>query len=72
MRRQKVAEMGDGVTQDAAVEAVYPPPTTPEQDLETRRARRRAALAPLLGMWKDDPSKQQDGVAFQKEMREEW
>lgn len=36
------------------------------------RARRYKALLPMQGIWKGDPDKPQDGVAYQREVRAEW
>lgn len=36
------------------------------------RARRLKALMPTFGLWKDDPDKPHDGVAYQREVRAEW
>jgi hypothetical protein len=47
------------------------PPDTQETKLEAR-ARRLAALMPMQGIWKGDPDKPQDGVAYQREIRAEW
>lgn len=39
---------------------------------DARRARRLAAVMAVHGIWKDDPSKPQDGAAYQREVRAEW
>lgn len=39
---------------------------------ETRRAKRLAAIMSMHGIWKDDPSKPKDPVAYQREVRAEW
>ena len=36
------------------------------------RARRLKALMTMQGIWKGDPDKPQDGVAYQQEVRAEW
>ncbi|MGV7209305.1 hypothetical protein ACLB1G_15770 [Oxalobacteraceae bacterium A2-2] len=53
------------------VEPVEPLDNSPEA-VEARRAHRAAAVLRSFGMWKDDPTKQQDGVEFQKELRAKW
>ncbi|USX27768.1 hypothetical protein NHH73_05620 [Oxalobacteraceae bacterium OTU3CINTB1] len=35
------------------------------------RETRRAAIASVHGMWRNDPSKQQDGLEYQREIRDE-
>lgn len=35
------------------------------------REMRRAAIASVHGMWKNDPSKQQDGLEYEREVRAE-
>lgn len=39
---------------------------------EAARAKRLAAIMSVHGMWKDDPAKPQDAVAYQREARDEW
>lgn len=46
-------------------------PNSPEA-VQARRDARKAAMTHSFGMWKDDPTKPKDGVAFQKKMRAEW
>jgi hypothetical protein len=36
------------------------------------RAQRLAAVMSMHGIWKDDPTKPQDGVEYQREVRAEW
>jgi hypothetical protein len=36
------------------------------------RAKRLAAIMSVHGMWKDDPDKPRDAVAYQREVRAEW
>ncbi|PIL46356.1 hypothetical protein CR105_04590 [Massilia eurypsychrophila] len=47
------------------------PPDTQETKMPAR-ARRLEALMPMQGIWKGDPDKPQDGVAYQREVRAEW
>jgi hypothetical protein len=48
--------------------------TAPGDDASTdaRRARRLAAVMAMHGIWKDDPTKPQDGAAYQRDVRAEW
>lgn len=46
-------------------------PNSPEA-VQARRDARKAAMTHSFGMWKDDPTKPKDGVAYQKKMRAEW
>ncbi|MGV7209159.1 hypothetical protein ACLB1G_15030 [Oxalobacteraceae bacterium A2-2] len=46
-------------------------PNSPEA-VQARRNSRKAAMTHSFGMWKDDPTKPKDGVAYQKEIRAEW
>lgn len=39
---------------------------------DARRAKRLAAVMAVHGIWKDDPTKPQDGAAYQREVRAEW
>lgn len=39
---------------------------------DNARAKRMAAALKVFGMWKDNPDKPQDGVAYQREVRSEW
>ncbi|MYM23411.1 hypothetical protein GTP46_12215 [Duganella sp. FT135W] len=39
---------------------------------EAKRAKRLAAIMSMHGIWKDDPSKPKDPVAYQREVRAEW
>lgn len=39
---------------------------------EARRAKRLAAIMSMHGIWKNDPSKPKDPVAYQREVRSEW
>ena len=39
---------------------------------EARRAKRLAAIMSMHGIWKDDPNKPKDPVAYQREVRAEW
>jgi hypothetical protein len=39
---------------------------------EARRAKRVAAVMSMHGIWKEDPSKPEDPVAYQREVRAEW
>lgn len=39
---------------------------------EAARAKRWAGIMSVHGMWKDDPDKPQDAVAYQREARDEW
>ena len=43
-----------------------------DASLDAKRAQRLAAVMVMHGIWKDDPSKPQDGVAYQREVRAEW
>jgi len=36
------------------------------------RAKRLAAIMSVHGIWKDDPTKPKDPVAYQREVRAEW
>lgn len=36
------------------------------------RARRRAAIMSMHGIWKNDPTKPHDGAEYQREVRAEW
>lgn len=36
------------------------------------RAQRLAAVMSMHGIWKDDPTKPQDGAEYQREVRAEW
>jgi hypothetical protein len=40
--------------------------------LAAGRARRLEALMSMQGIWRGDPDKPQDGVAYQREVRAEW
>lgn len=39
---------------------------------EEARAKRKAAIMRMHGIWKDDPTKPKDPVAYQREVRAEW
>ncbi len=39
---------------------------------EAAREKRLAAIMSINGLWKGDPDKPQDGVAYQREARAEW
>lgn len=39
---------------------------------DAAHAKRLAAIMSVHGMWRGDPDKPQDGVAYQREVRAEW
>jgi hypothetical protein len=39
---------------------------------DAKRAKRLAAIMAMHGIWKDDPTKPQDGVEYQRAARAEW
>lgn len=39
---------------------------------QAERAKRLAAVMSMHGIWKDDPTKPQDGAEYQREVRAEW
>lgn len=39
---------------------------------DAARAKRLAAIMSVHGIWKDDPTKPKDPVAYQREVRAEW
>jgi hypothetical protein len=45
---------------------------SPLAPVDTTRAKRLAAIMSVHGVWKDDPGKPQDAVAYQREARAEW
>lgn len=47
-------------------------PVAPEEHQQRARAKRLEALVRMQGIWKGDPDKPQDGVAYQREVRAEW
>jgi hypothetical protein len=42
---------------------------TPALSKKPSREMRRAAIASVHGLWKNDPDKQQDGLEYQREVR---
>lgn len=46
--------------------------TAVDASAEVKRAKRLAAVMAMHGIWKDDPTKPQDGVDYQREVRAEW
>lgn len=46
--------------------------TPGDASANARRAKRLAAVMAMHGIWKDDPTKPQDGVEYQREVRAEW
>ena len=47
-------------------------PRYDETTVEGRRARRKAALALIDGIWKDRTDIPADGLEYQRRLREEW
>lgn len=63
------------VANTGAAPAKAPLPGAPrpvDESAETQRTKRLAAVMGMHGIWKDDPTKPQDGVAYQREVRAEW
>lgn len=52
--------------------AVTTPPEPIATSLEERRRRRMAALKMAEGLWKNRLDIPQDGVEYQKQLRDEW
>jgi hypothetical protein len=46
--------------------------TAADTPADALRAKRLAAVMGMHGIWKDDPTKPQDGVEYQREVRAEW
>ncbi|ELX09442.1 hypothetical protein Jab_2c15080 [Janthinobacterium sp. HH01] len=55
-----------GVVTPAQAEAIV------ENDVAADQAKRLAAVMRMHGIWKDDPTKPQDGAEYQREVRAEW
>ncbi len=60
---------GIGVATPVQAEAVIANDVAAEQ---AERAKRLAAVMSMHGIWKDDPTKPQDGAEYQREVRAEW
>ena len=60
---------GIGVATPAQSEALIENEAAAEQ---AERAKRLAAVMSMHGIWKDDPTKPQDGAEYQREVRAEW
>jgi hypothetical protein len=43
-----------------------------EETIETRRARRMAALKKVAGIWANRPDIPADGLDYQRELRSQW
>ena len=57
------------------VEVPIPEDTVAANDAaaaQAERAKRLAAVMSMHGIWKDDPTKPQDGAEYQREVRAEW
>jgi hypothetical protein len=65
--------MANGTVQMGDRESAPEEATTNDASLDKdARAGRLAAVTSVHGMWKDDPDKPHDGVAYQREVRAEW
>ena len=54
------------------IDVITPADTSSEESIETRRARRMAALKKVAGIWAHRSDIPADGLDYQRELRAEW